>query len=139
MKIKTVKYKAGSILLWKRQCPLLKRLWYWILRKKRPYDKFSVLVENGDYLKLASAKVDEYILEPKKTYSKEEIKKLNTLHDSIQTVEDLITAINAIRPNTVVEGNIDSPDKLIQGLNKYYKVRHLLDEQEYTDYILPVE
>lgn len=139
MKIKTVKYKAGSILLWKKNCSLLKRLWYWIIRKKRPYDRFSILVENGDYLKLADAKVDEYLLEPKKTYSKEEIKKLNTLCNSVQTVEDLITTINTIRPNTVVEGKIDSPDQLIQSLNKYYKIRHLLDEKEYSDYILPIE
>lgn len=95
--------------------------------------------ESGDYLKLAESKVDEYILEPKKIYSKDETKRLDALSRGVETLRDLVITINTIRPNTVDEKECTKVDDLLSNLTKYYKVRHLLDEKEYSDYILPVE
>lgn len=138
MKVKTAKYKAGSILLWK-EYSLLRKVWYWLLRKKLPYNNFTVMSENGDYLKLAGSKVNEYLLEPKKIYSKDEVRKLDTFIGSMDTVRDLVTVINKIRPNTIVDTDNIEVNDLFDKLSKYYKVRHLLDEKEYSDYILPIE
>lgn len=138
MKIKTTKYKAGSILLW-REYNTIKKFWYWLRRKRLPYNRFTLMHESGDYLKLAESKVDEYILEPKKIYSKDETKRLDALSRGVETLRDLVITINTIRPNTVDEKECTKVDDLLGNLTKYYKVRHLLDEKEYSDYILPVE
>ena len=115
-------YPAGTLVISKTY-GFWKRLWYWLKKKRREYNTLYILpTSTGVGLsKVELLLNDYYLFVPLKPYTRTEIKKLNTILKSCSTEKDYLTAINAIRPNTVdVDGSIEQ-----FRTNKYYKKIYL--------------
>lgn len=133
--------KQGSILL-QRDYNWIVRLWYKIRKKNLKYNKFIIFTADCDLVSIQGERKDAIVAEPKKAYSKKELKRLNTIVDSSKeegdwlssnkaTVADLFTAINCVRPDTFE--NTKDLDAFLD--NKYYTIKDLADEQNWSEYI----
>lgn len=125
--------KPGSIWLFKSHS-IWKSFWYFLRRKELPYNSWIMIDDDTQVLtKNVKNAVDFIIAEPKKNYSKKEIAKLQQFNLSKEdyTDKDLFVIINVIRPNT-----LNPNGKLDQLLcSKFYNIRYMSDEKEYTEYI----
>lgn len=133
--------KPGSVLL-QRDYNWIVRLWYKIRKKNLKYNKFIIFTDDCDLVSIQGERKDAVVAEPKKAYSKKELKRLNTIVDSSKeegdwlssnkaTVADLFTAINCVRPDTFE--NTKDLDAFLD--NKYYTIKDLADEQNWSEYI----
>lgn len=120
--MKEIVIKPGSIILWKKT-GWFSKITRFFSRKKgykyaNVYDTKYTLVSVFDDFK---SDEDIVILEPRKQYTKAEIKKLRELYvfSKHDTAVNVAATLNAIRPDTVdpVTFTLDS---LLN--NKYYKV-----------------
>ena len=129
--MKQIEVKPGTIFLGK-EYKWYEKIWSFITRKKLDYNKFYVSDETMSMI--GNPRTSRLVLlEPKKKYSNKEVTKLRLLNRLgwIDRAEDVLATINTIRPNTV-----DSNKGLNQLLtNRFYNIRHLSDEKEYTEYI----
>lgn len=134
--------KPGSVVLNKKY-NWFKRLWAKLFRKVLPYNDFTMFGGSCDLVNTFSKKTEAILVEPKKNYSKKEIKiLLNILdfgddvavsQDTPVSIQDLFAAINAVRVGTFPEGTKD----LQAFLNsKYYNIKSLADEKTWSEYIL---
>lgn len=122
-------YPPGSLLVTKNYS-LLKRFWYWIRRKRRPYNFLYILPTAAD---LTLSKIDlllndYFLFVPKKPYNKKEQKQLEILAGSCKTTEDYFAVINIIRPNT-----IDDSKDLDQLKDNPYYTKYWLDEEPFQN------
>lgn len=122
-------YPPGSLLVTKNYS-LLKRFWYWIRRKRRPYNFLYILPTTAD---LTLSKIDllfndYFLFVPKKPYNKKEQKQLEILAGSCKTTEDYFAVINIIRPNT-----IDDSKNLDQLKDNPYYTKYWLDEEPFQN------
>ena len=129
--MKQIEVKPGTIFLGK-EYKWYEKIWSFITTKKLDYNKFYVFDETMSMI--GNPRTSRLVLlEPKKKYSNKEVTKLRLLNRLgwIDRAEDVLATINTIRPNTV-----DSNKGLNQLLtNRFYNIRHLSDEKEYTEYI----
>lgn len=122
-------YPPGSLLVTKNYS-LLKRFWYWLLRKRRPYNFLYILPTKAD-LTLSKFDLlfnDYFLFIPKKQYNKKEQKQLEILARSCKTTEDYFAVINIIRPNTV-----DDNKDLDQLKDNPYYTKYWLDEEPFQN------
>lgn len=142
MNIQYIVLKPGSIVLNKKY-NWFKRFWAKLFKKVLPYNDFTIFGGPCDLVNTFSKKTEAILVEPKKNYSKKEIKTLLSVldfkddvavsPDSSVSVQDLFTAINAVRVGTFPEGTED----LQAFLNsKYYNIKSLADEKTWSEYIL---
>lgn len=142
MNIQYTVLKPGSIIL-KKKYNWFKCLWAKLFKKVLPYNDFTMFGGPCDLVNTFGKKTDAILVEPKKNYSKKEIKALfNVLDfkddiavssDNSISVQDLFAAINAIRVETFPENTKD----LQAFLNsKYYIIKPLADEKTWSEYIL---
>lgn len=142
MNIQYIVLKPGSIIINKKY-NWFKRLWAKLFKKVLPYNDFIIFGGPCDLVNTFSKKTEAFLIEPKKDYNKKEIKILLNVLDfkddiavspkSSVSVQDLFTAINAIRVNTFPENTKD----LQAFLNsKYYNIKPLADEKNWSEYIL---
>lgn len=142
MNIEYMTIKPGSILLQKDYNWIVK-LWYKLVKKELKFNKFTIFTTDCDLINIHGEHRDAVIAEPKKAYSKKELKRLNTFIDSSKkeegdwlssdkaTVSDLFIAINCVRPDT-----FESKNNLNAFLdNKYYNIKELSDEANWSEYI----
>ena len=113
-------FKAGSIQM-EKQYTLFKRIWAKLKGKQLPYNKFELFVTDTTMYTLENTYEKFTVVSPKKAYSNKEAKALVALvgssepSDVTMTAEDILIAINTIRPNTV-----NNLNELIE--SKFYTV-----------------
>lgn len=129
--MKQVLIKPGTIFL-SKEYKRHEKLLAFLKRKKLGYNKFYIFDSNHNMIRKPN-KTDCILLEPKKKYSGKEIVKLSLLNRLgwIEDCKDVLTVINAVRPNTVDESL--TLDQLLE--NRFYNIRKLSDEKEYVEYI----
>jgi len=123
--METLKIKPGSILLWKEYSKITK-MFSKLFHTDLSYNKFHYITDymtlcfpitrgNNDYDGLV-------ILEPRKDYTKEEVKLLNSLivFDADCWTDSLKIFTNTVRPNSI-EINSDLDDLL---WNENYKIAY---------------
>ena len=124
-------YPAGTLILVKKYS-LWNRFKHWICKKQRLYNGIKAIgssrqlvVRNYDLI------VNDYFLYiPKKRYTKKEEEKFHKLIHECETVNDYLTLVNIIRPDTVVvNGNLDQFKS-----NKYY-TEVFLDGEKFDEVI----
>lgn len=122
-------YPPGSLLVTKNYS-LIKRFWYWIRRKRRPYNFLYILPTKADITisKLDLLLNDYFLFIPKKPYNKKEQRQLEILAGSCKTTEDYFAVINIIRPNTV-----DDNKDLDQLKDNLYYTKYWLDEEPFQN------
>lgn len=113
---------AGSVVLYKKYS-LWDRMWAKIRGKQLPYN--GILVDpfgNSSFMFVRGwfYKYDIDVFIPKKPYSKKESTKLLS---SMKTLidDEVVFAINAVRPNTLVEGSLG---EMFEN-NKYYNKKSI--------------
>lgn len=122
-------YPAGTLFVAKNYT-LWQRFWYWVRRKRKPYNFLYVLPTVADITisKLDLWLNDHFLFIPKKPYNKKEQKTLSILAASSKTTDDYFKIINIIRPNTV----IDNKD-LDQLKDSPYYTKYWLDEEPFQN------
>lgn len=141
MNIEYMTIKPGSILLQKDYNWIVK-LWYKIRNKRLKYNRFTIFTDDCNLINIHGELKEAIVAEPKKSYSKRELKRLNTIIDSSEeegdwlssnkaTIADLFTAINCVRPDTFE----DTKDLDVFLYNKYYSIKDLTDEKNWSKYI----
>ena len=122
-------YPPGSLLVTKNYS-LIERFWYWIRRKRRPYNFLYILPTKADITisKLDLLLNDYFLFIPKKPYNKKEQRQLEILASSCKTTEDYFAVINIIRPNTV-----DDNKDLDQLKDNLYYTKYWLDEEPFQN------
>lgn len=144
MNIEYITINSGAILL-QKDYTWMRKLWYKLRRKQLPYNHFTLFGSECALINVWGKKSDSVVVEPKKAYSKKELRHLISListnnadkedwlssHD-IKS-KDLFIIINAVRP-----GTFNDNETLLNALlnNKYYNIRVLADEQNWNEYIL---
>lgn len=147
MSVQYLVAKPGSILL-KKNYNWFKRLWAKITKKELPYNYFIIFFEEIDVINRdRSKRLESALVEPKKQYSKRELRALKVLCDAEDgwksiynsfynldglRVADLFCAINVVRPNTFEDGKRELNDFLS---SKYYISKRLSDEKIWNEYI----
>ncbi len=118
-------YPPGTIIV-SKQYSLLQRLKYFLLRKRRQYNKIKILKDYSQIRisKWELLKDDYYLFLPRTPYNKKELVKLHTLLKSCQSTEDYLTALNIIRHGTV---DVDKPLEQLK-MNNGYKMVLLYQE-----------
>lgn len=111
--------KPGTLLIYKNHC-LMKELFYKLFKKEVPFNRIEIIPEECTISQFEDAD-NVLILNPKRLYSKAEIKTLknyfeNNCIDS-KKVSTVIKAINTVRPDTFPENA--SIDDIIN--STYYK------------------
>lgn len=142
MNIEYMTIKPGSILL-QKDYSWLTRIWYKLIGKKLKFNAFTIFTNDCDLVNVHGERSESIVVEPKKAYSKKELKRLNTIiNDSKKedgdwlssnkaTILDLFTAINCVRPDTIEDSK--ELDALLS--NKYYITKKLSDEANWNEYI----
>lgn len=122
-------YPPGTLLVTKNY-GLLHRFWYWIRRKRRPYNFLYILPTKADITisKLDLLLNDYFLFIPKKLYNKKEQRQLEVLAGSCKTTEDYFAVINIVRPNT-----IDDNKDLDQLKDNPYYTKYWLDEEPFQN------
>lgn len=143
MNIQYTQLKPGAVLLSKHYNWFQKGLAY-LTRKALPFNHATLFAEESMLLKIRETHTS-VIAEPKKIYSKKELKTLLTLvSDTTEDKEitwvtgskkdntNLFAIINAIRPNTFKdkEANLNA---FID--SKYYNTISLADDKVWSEYI----
>lgn len=102
------KYPAGSLIVVKKY-NLWKRF-LWLFKKgRRPYNSLFILTKESciGLSKINKFKYDYHLFIPIKPYTKKEILLLKSLMKSCESIEDYLTAINIVRPDSVNTENLD--------------------------------
>lgn len=118
------KFKPGAIVMKKRH-NWFKRIWAKLTKKKLPYNDFELIEDECVWyypFNLKGYLAKNYkVATPKKNYSFKEVSKLKKLlcgkDDTCKITEkDVITAVNAVRPNTFEQSLIELET------NKFYTI-----------------
>lgn len=148
MNIQYITLKPGSILLTK-DYNWFKRTWAKIRGKQLPFNNATLFAEEVDLVNVHGEHSASVVVEPKKVYSAKEIKTLLALVKNATEKKDelddlmytyygsdgddiLFTIVNVVRPNTF-ESNKLELDAFLN--NKYYNVRRLSEEKNWSEYI----
>lgn len=144
MNVKYITLNPGSLLL-QKDYTWIKKAWYKLRNKELPYNYFTLFGDECAVIDIYGKHSKTLVVEPKKAYSKKEIKALDTLiktntdfdwADWFSSFEgktrDLFTIINAIRPGTFSD-NETNLEALLN--SKFYNVKRLSDEQNWSEYI----
>ena len=122
-------YPPGTLLVTKSY-GLFERFWYWLKRKRRPYNVICILPSFA-HISMSKYEMwvhDFFVFVPKKPYNKKEQKLLKELVAGCETARDYLTAINVVRPNTV-----DETADLDQLKNNPYYTKYWLDEEPFSN------
>ncbi len=143
MNIQYITLNPGSILL-QKDYSWFKKFWYKLRGKELPYNYFTLFGTESALINVWGKNTTSIVVEPKKGYSKKELKNLiniitNCNKDKDEwlssfdaTTKDLFITINAVRPGTFS----DEETKLNSLLSsKYYNTRVLADECNWNEYI----
>lgn len=142
MSIQYITIKPGSILLCKNY-NWLQKSWAYLTKKKLQFNQSTLFAEESKLLRIRHNH-SSVILEPKKIYSKKELKNLLTVvqattgNPSITWLtgnrkeNNLFVTINAIRPNTFKEKETD-----LEAFtnSKYYNIITLAKNDIWNEYI----
>lgn len=118
--MKNLILKPGAIILWKEHNKLQK-FWAKLRKKELEYNRCCIIPRRMDFISLWGSTDNFRVLEPKKQYSSVEKEMLNKeLDHGINhiSIEDYLSIINIVRPNT-----LDLSTFTLESLftNKYYK------------------
>ena len=133
---KQLTIKAGSIFPYK-EYGVFARMMAKIKGKELPYNKFIGYAQDTIVYVKNLNDTKDIILEPKKNYSNKEALMFSIARKVLcgnmcrLEFDDILVLINSVRPGTI---EITKDVANLIG-NKYYKVRRLSDENEYTEYI----
>lgn len=103
------KYPGGSLIVIKKY-NMLQRL-FWLFRKgRKPYNSLIVLDKpmHVGISKWNKFIYDYHIFVPKNPYRQHELKALQRLSKSCDSIKDYLIAINAIRPGTIDTDCLDA-------------------------------
>ena len=133
--------KPGTLIIRKKYC-LFKRLWYKLRKKELPYNRAILFLDDTSIMDYyTGTNKPTLIAEPKKIYSKEDVKILKEAIDDyslyiegdfapefyLGTETELAKVINTVRPNTL-QGKSNFTD-LID--SKDYNVKQLAKEKNW--------
>ena len=143
MNIQYITINPGAILL-QKDYGWLKKFWYKLRGKELPYNYFTLFGDECALINVFGNNSGSVVVEPKKSYSKKELKSLLTLiitnskdkdtwlssWDACSS--DLFTLINTVRPGTFG----DKESKLNALLDsRFYNVKELANVTNWNEYI----
>lgn len=103
------KYPAGSLIVSKRY-NLFQRL-IWLFKKgHKPYNHIAVLPKESHIgiTKFDKLRWDYHVFIPIVSFKPAEINRLRNMLKSCKTIEDYLTAIDAVRPGLIDTTNLDN-------------------------------
>lgn len=122
------KYPAGSLIVVKKYS-LWKRFLWLFKKERKPYNSLFLLTKESciGITKMNKFKYDYHLFIPIKPYTRKEIVLLRSLIKSCESIEDYLTAINIVRPDSVDATNLDN----LRNNTNYKKV--YLEQEPFQD------
>lgn len=138
--------KPGSMRISKKHS-IFKRLWYKILNKELPYNKIVLFTYNTSIMDVYGSSSTDILLEPKRSYTKDELSLLTTLlidegkesdfyavsFKGEKEISKLITILNTVRSYAIKSIPVSKEDLILHDtkLRKYYYVNKLSEEKNW--------